>query len=131
MKNTENMRNKRAIGDKGEAIAVKYLESHGYRIILRNYHSRYGEIDIIAELGEYIVFVEVKFRKSSLYGEPSQAVDYRKQEKLKKTALQYIADNELVDKDFRFDIIEVTATGAGAGEDTGEAALNHIENAFC
>ena len=122
MTNMENMGNKRSIGDTGEEIAVKYLESHGYNIITRNYHSRYGEIDIIAALGEYIVFVEVKYRKNHLYGEPSSAVDYRKQEKIKKTVLQYISENEALDKDFRFDIIEITGTG--------EVKINHIENAF-
>ena len=118
-----NMRNKREIGDTGEVIAAKYLESHGYVIIERNYHSRYGEIDIIAAKGEYLIFVEVKYRKSNLYGEPSAAVDYRKQEKIKKTALQYICESEAADKDIRFDIIEVTGTG--------ELTINHIENAFC
>ena len=122
MTNMENMRNKREIGDTGEQIAVKYLECHGYIIIARNYYSRYGEIDIIAAKGEYIIFVEVKYRKSNLYGEPSLAVDFRKQEKLKKTALQYISENEAGDKDLRFDIIEITGTG--------EVAINHIENAF-
>ena len=122
MKNTENMRNKREIGDIGEEIAAKYLLSHGYRIIERNYHSRYGEIDIVAGFGEYIVFVEVKYRKSNLYGEPSSAVDYKKQEKIKKTALKYIQDNEAGDKDIRFDIIEITGIG--------EVSINHIENAF-
>ena len=118
-----NMRNKREIGDTGELIAVKYLESHGYIIIARNYYSRYGEIDIIATKGEYIVFVEVKYRKNNAYGEPSSFVDFRKQEKLKKTVLQYISENGAGDKDLRFDIIEVTGTG--------EVKINHIENAFC
>ena len=123
MTNMENMRNKRAIGDTGEEIAVRYLENHGYIMIKRNYHSHYGEIDIIASKGEYIVFVEVKYRKNRLYGEPSQAVDYKKQEKIKKTALQYISENEVGDKDFRFDILEITGMG--------EVKINHIENAFC
>ena len=122
MTNMENMRNKRRVGDTGEEIAVKYLETHGYTIIKRNYYSRYGEIDVIAAKGEYIVFVEVKYRKNNLYGEPSLAVDYRKQEKLKKTALQYVSENEAEDKDLRFDIIEITGIG--------EVAINHIENAF-
>jgi len=123
MTNMENMRNKRAIGDTGEEIAVRYLENYGYIMIKRNYHSPYGEIDIIASKGEYIVFVEVKYRKNRLYGEPSQAVDYKKQEKIKKTALQYISENEVGDKDFRFDILEITGMG--------EVKINHIENAFC
>ena len=123
MTNMENMRNKRAIGDTGEEIAVRYLENHGYIMIKRNYHSPYGEIDIIASKGEYIVFVEVKYRKNRLYGEPSQAVDYKKQEKIKKTALQYISENEVGDKDFRFDILEIIGMG--------EVKINHIENAFC
>ena len=123
MKNTGNMRSKKEIGDVGEGIAVKYLLDRGHEIIARNYHSRYGEVDIIADFDEYIVFVEVKYRKSNLYGEPSLAVNYRKQEKIKKTALKYISDNEAGDKDIRFDIIEIIGVG--------EVKINHIENAFC
>ena len=112
------MANALEIGQAAERKAADYLERQGYRILRQNYHSRYGEIDIIAELGGRIIFVEVKERKSRRFGSPKEAVDLRKQEKIKKTALEYFAElgEELYS---RFDVIEVV------GEE-----LTHLENAF-
>jgi len=109
-------------GKIGENLAVHFLTKSGYSIIMQNYHSRFGEIDIIAAKGEFIIFFEVKYRKNDFYSTPSMAVTFRKQEKIKKTALHYISENDITNKDFRFDIIEVVGIG--------ELELNHIENAF-
>lgn len=113
------------IGDFGENMAVKYLEDKGYDILERNFRRKMGEIDIIADDDDTTVFVEVKTRKSNKYGEPSEYVDYRKQEKLKKTAMTY-ADG--VNDEIRFDVIDILYE-----EKYGELFLvriNHIENAF-
>ena len=110
-------------GKRGEDLAAHFLVKNGYSLLKRNYYSRFGEVDIIAGIGDFIVFVEVKYRKNDLHSTPSMAVNYRKQEKMKKTALHYISENEISDKDFRFDIIEITGTH--------EFKINHIENAFC
>ena len=66
--------NKRKIGDGGEAYAARLLEKKGYRIVKRNFVVRGGEIDLIAENGEYLVFFEVKYRKTKLCGTPAQAL---------------------------------------------------------
>ena len=110
-------------GKRGEDLAAHFLIRAGYDIIERNFHSRYGELDIIAGIGSFIVFVEVKYRKNDFHGTPSMAVNFKKQEKMKKTALHYIGINDISDKNFRFDIIEVTGVS--------EFKINHIENGFC
>lgn len=109
-------------GEKGEAIAAKYLKKSGYKILERNYRKKYGEIDIIAQKGENIAFVEVKTRKSDLYGTPSEFVTAKKQAKIKKAAYTYIQENDL-DADFTFDIIEVYLNSKGEN-------VNHIIGAF-
>ncbi len=109
-------------GNMGEKIAAKYLEERGYNISGRNYHSRYGEIDIIAEKGEYIVFVEVKARSQNFAGLAREAVDLRKQKKIIKTALMYLSQSEKKAQP-RFDVVEVNQIGR-------EYSVNHIENAF-
>jgi len=110
-------------GKRGEDLAVFFLAKAGYSIVERNFYSRFGEIDIIAGKCDFIVFVEVKYRKNDLHSTPSMAVNFKKQEKMKKTALHYIGTNDIYDKDFRFDIIEITGVH--------EFKINHIENAFC
>ena len=111
------------LGRRGEDLALHFLIRAGYDIIERNFHSRYGEIDIIASIDSFIVFVEVKYRKNDLHSVPAMAVNFRKQEKMKKTALHYIGLHEISDRDFRFDIIEITGVR--------EFKINHIENGFC
>ena len=109
----------RAIGNKGEDLAVKFLEDKGLSIIARNYYMRGGEIDIIFADGDTTVFCEVKQRASSKFGEPSQAVDIHKQRKICKAALDYSVKNKNLDENYRFDIIEII-----------DKYVNHIENAF-
>ena len=110
-------------GKKGEAVAAKFLKKNGYKILAKNYRKPYGEIDIIAQKGENVAFVEVKTRKNDLYGTPSEFVTAKKQTRIKKAAYTYIQENEL-DKEFTFDIIEVYL-------DRGKTEkINHIINAF-
>ncbi len=112
------------LGVFGEEHAALYLEDLGYRILTRNYRSRYGEIDIIAEKDKTIVFIEVKARRSYLYGEPKDSIHIRKQKKLIQTAMIFLQENEWEDCDCRFDVIEVTFLPNGA------IRPYHIENAF-
>ncbi|NLY21383.1 MAG: YraN family protein [Tissierellia bacterium] len=109
------------LGDLGEDIAVKYLESKGYKIINRNYRSQVGEIDIIAFNKFDLVFIEVKTRSSINYGYAYEAVDQMKQEKIINTALYYIQKERVQRFQPRFDIIEVY---------TKDGKINHIINAF-
>ena len=115
--------NKKDIGDKGEAFAARLYEKLGYAVIERNYHSRFGEIDLIAESDSELCFVEVKTRKQTSFGNPSEAVDYRKQKKLTLTAMKYLGENECF-KQPRFDVVEVWQEGGKI------VKYNLIENAF-
>ncbi len=114
----------------GEQEACRYLEHLGYGILMRNYHSRYGEIDLIAQDGDTVVFVEVKTRRDASFAESAQAVGASKQDKLRKTALCWFA--EFGEQPARFDVIEVytgTALHTVLG-DSFSARIRHIENAF-
>lgn len=84
------MKNKREVGSYYEQIAADYLISLGYRILERNFCCRRGEIDLIAREGEYLVFVEVKYRSTAAFGNPGEAVDKKKQEKLYRAAMYYL-----------------------------------------
>ncbi len=106
-------------GRMGEKIAVKYLKSIDFDIISTNYRTSFGEIDIIARDKEYIVFIEVKFRKRSECGFPREAVGKFKQKNIIKTAYNFIMENNLSNIDFRFDVIEIL-----------DGFVEHIENAF-
>lgn len=97
------------LGDFGEVAAENFLSNRGYKIIERNFSVRGGEIDIIAEDGEKLVFVEVKTRTSRYFGYPSEAVNYKKIEHMKKAAEEYLRKNPY-DGEVRFDITEVYAT---------------------
>lgn len=115
----------KTIGDKGEEYAVKYLKKQGYKIVVRNYRKRYGEIDIIAENKEYIVFVEVKTRHENSMTQPVDAVDKRKRMRLIKTASAFLSENE-TEKFCRFDVCEVYVKS----ENLKLISINYIENAF-
>lgn len=114
------------MGKKGENIAVFYLENRGYKILGRNYHSRYGEIDIIAEKENCIVFVEVKTRYAGTPFIATEAVDTIKQKKIIKTAMMYLSQTS-TDLQPRFDVIAVLFNkNIGRYNYT----VDHIENAF-
>jgi len=99
------MKNTKALGSTGEDRAVNFLRQKGFSIIRTNYRTPDGEIDIIAQDGDTLVFVEVKSRRSLSYGAPEAAVDMMKQKKLRKIALQFISHYQLFDRDCRFDIV--------------------------
>ncbi len=82
-------------GKIGEEEAVKFLKKNKYKIIERNFRTKFGEIDIIAKKGNKVVFIEVKTRKTISFGYPEEAVDERKLNKIKKVALYYIQKNKI------------------------------------
>ncbi len=98
---------KRQIGAIGEDLAAAAMEESGYTIIERNFRCRYGEIDVIARMGDTIVFVEVKTRRNRCCGFPEESVDYRKQRKLRFLAEYYLAKNYHLPRNFRFDVYAV------------------------
>ena len=131
---------KRAYGDFGEDLACKFLQKNKYKILTRNFSDRDGEIDIIAietkasrkksedyvkmsdmiKNEDVLVFIEVKSRHSTLYGEPFEAVDRPKQARYCTLANRYITKNKLSNYQYRFDIIEILAN----------KVVNHYKNAF-
>lgn len=91
----------------GESLAAKHLKARGYRILAQNYRARRGEIDLIARDGEFIVFVEVKTRRSLKFGLPQAAVTLQKQRQISKVALAYLQSRNLLDAPCRFDVIAI------------------------
>lgn len=102
-------------GAEGEKRVANFLRRQGYRIVKRNFQSKYGEIDIIAENEEYILFVEVKTRKENSLVSGIEAVDAFKQRRITLTANDYIAKTEC-EKQPRFDIAEVTVSKKENGD---------------
>lgn len=97
-----------SFGQEGEKKAIKFLKKKKYRIIETNFTTRSGEIDIIAEEGGVLVFVEVKSRTDNQYGHPLEAVTPAKQKKLIQVANHFRARNEVWDRDCRFDVVAVS-----------------------
>lgn len=112
----------KVLGHKGEDIAADYLKKKGYTVLHRNYNTPLGEADIVARDNNTIVFVEVKTRSSDAFGQPFEAVNHRKQEKLKKIALYYLKHNK-IELPVRFDVVSVVSKN-------GKAEVNHIVEAF-
>ena len=102
-----SMQNKRAIGSNYEKIAGQYLEKQGYQIIEYNFHSRYGEIDIIAKHQGYFVFVEVKYRENDKSGHPFEAVSVSKQRTISKCAFYYLQKHKVQEESVRFDVVGI------------------------
>lgn len=112
--------NKREIGSLYEGRAAKFLEQHGLKILERNFRCRNGELDLIALDGIYLVFVEVKYRKTGKSGDSLCAVDSRKQRMISRTAQYYMKVHKWsFDKPCRFDVV---------GIDGNE--IHWIKNAF-
>ena len=110
----------------GEALAAEYLREKGYRICSSGYGCRFGEIDLIAEKGRFLAFVEVKLRKSADFGQAGEYVDQKKRQKLRTTASLYLSAHK-TGLQPRFDVIEIYAP---EGTETTNPEIYHIEDAF-
>ncbi len=100
--------NKRELGSRYEENAARYLSEQGYSILEKNFRCKMGEIDLIGKSDGYLCFIEVKYRSSSEYGMPSEAVDNRKRRKIVLTALTYMNYHKLpTDTACRFDIVVI------------------------
>lgn len=91
----------------GEAEAVAALEAAGYRILARNYRCPFGEIDIVAEEGEVLAFIEVKARSSLAYGLPHQAITPAKRRRLARSAVYYLLHHDVEERPYRMDVVSV------------------------
>lgn len=104
------MRNRRQIGSTYEKRAAQILQENGYEILEHNFHSHFGEIDLICKKDGYLVFVEVKYRGSQEFGCPQEAVDIRKQRRICATAAFYLYCRKIpVDTPCRFDVVAISA----------------------
>lgn len=101
----------RQLGNLAEDAAAAYLLEQGYTLLARNYTIRGAEVDIIAKDGDFVVFVEVKSRKSAQYAMPRESVTAAKQRRICTAALRYVQENGLFEAAIRFDVIEVTPGG--------------------
>jgi putative endonuclease len=119
---------KKELGAKGEEIAVRYLKSRGYRIVERNYRIRLGEIDIIAEHGDDLVFIEVKTRSDIFFGSPFESVTKQKQKQLSKVALEYISKKNCHNRPSRIEVVGIEFHEGG--NRFQDAAIELLQNAF-
>lgn len=116
--------NQRYLGAKGEQLAREYLEQHGCAVIDHNFHSRYGEIDLIIRKNRAYRFVEVKYRSTHDYGIPQESVVVRKQRKIRKTALIWLKQRHLpMDSEVHFDVLAISLV-------SGRPRYEYIEDAF-
>lgn len=109
-------------GSAGESAAAAYLKRKKYKILGQNFSCRFGEIDVIAQHGKYVVFVEVKTRKNENFAQAREFVTRAKQERVIKAAMLWLQQND-VELQPRFDVIEVVGEGI-------RQKITHIENAF-
>jgi putative endonuclease len=117
------LREELPLGRRGERAAEKYLKRNGYRIVARNFRAAGAEIDLIAVDGETLVFVEVKTRRNRIAGAPEEAVDERKQSRMRRAAEAFVVQYRAGEKDLRFDIVAVDAAGRRLG-------IELLRNAF-
>lgn len=103
-------------GREGESVAIAFLKKKGYRVLEKNFRSKVGEIDIIAEQAGVIVFVEVKARSSHEFGHPLNALTPAKQKKIIQTAQSFLAQKRIRDRPMRFDVVALTSDPSGSWE---------------
>jgi putative endonuclease len=104
---------RRSLGGQGEDLAAAFLTSQGYQILARNYRTPWGELDLIARHQGFLVFVEVKTRRTERFGPPQEAVHPAKQEKLRTLAAYYLQQKSLAEVLVRFDVVAVRLTAQG------------------
>lgn len=113
-----------AVGAYGERCAVRHLVESGQRVVVRNWRTNQGEIDIVAWDGDVLAFCEVKTRRSATFGSPGEAVVATKARRLRRLAAEWLEANDVHPREVRFDVIEVFAPKSGA------ARVEHIKAAF-
>ena len=110
----------------GEARAAEYLVKKRFKVLAAGYRCRYGEIDLIVHNKHFLVFVEVKLRKSANFAKAMEYVDVKKQDRIRTTALMYLSEHP-TDLQPRFDVIEIYAPD---GVNTLRPEIHHMEDAF-
>ncbi|HEX6600610.1 MAG TPA: YraN family protein [Gemmatimonadaceae bacterium] len=114
---------RQAFGELGERIAERWLRRQGWRIVQRRFRSGHRDIDLVAERDGLVAFVEVKARRGQRFGDPVEAVNWKKQRELGRSARVWIARHGRAPEAYRFDVIGVLVAGP-------RVRVRHIENAF-
>jgi len=117
------METRAELGRQGEALAEAFLRARGYRTLARNFRCRAGEIDLVVQDGDVVVFVEVRSRRGDRAGTPLESVDGRKQAQVVRVARHFLAARGLGERDARFDVVAVRF-------DAEPPAVEHVPNAF-
>ncbi len=110
-------------GDRGERLAAEFLTEAGLRILEQNYRFGRAEVDVVAEEGGELVFVEVKARESLRFGEPEESVGAAKEDRLRRAAEGYCMERGMTDRFYRFDIVAIRF-------ENGTVIVKHLRNAF-
>ena len=114
------------LGAWGEALAAEYLRRKRYELVACGWRCKFGEIDLVVQNRKYLVFVEVKLRKSADFAVAREYVDRRKQDRIRMTASIYLSQNPTTLQP-RFDVVEIYAP---QGTQTSHPQINHLEGAF-
>lgn len=117
-----------ALGQRGERMAEAYLLQSGYEIVGRNVRTRRGEIDLVAIDGKELVFVEVRTRSGQIFGTAAESVTWRKRQKLRELAIEYLQNGSRHIPSFRFDVIAIHCSRGD--KSITECSLDHIKYAF-
>jgi putative endonuclease len=104
---------RKALGEMGERWARQYLEQNGYRIRETNYRCREGEIDIVAQDKDYLVFIEVRTKTGAAFGSPEESVTTAKQEKLVSVAMSYLQAHDDLPSEWRIDVVAIEVSLKG------------------
>ncbi len=112
----------RQIGGSGEEVAARYLAARGYKVLARNYSTKWGELDLVVKMNDRIVFVEVKSKQGNRYGSPWEMVNRNKLERVRRMGWLFLVKNGLINSPCRIDVV-----GVVFGEDA-RAAVSHWEN---
>ena len=114
---------KRELGQYGENLAAQFLQQRGFEIIEKNFHTRWGEIDVIARRGRSLHFVEVKTRSSNARGEPEEAINYFKQQRLLGAAKMYLQARQVDLPNYQIDSVAIIIGG-----ENQEPIIRYCEN---
>jgi putative endonuclease len=114
---------RQALGRVGEVIAARWLRRRGWRVVAERFRSGHRDLDLIVERGGTVAFVEVKTRRHTVFGDPVEAVSWRKRRELIRSAMVWADRFGPPDASYRFDVVGVVVVGR-------DARIRHVENAF-
>jgi len=112
-----------AFGELGERIAERWLARKGWRVVHRRYRSGHRDIDLVVEREGLVAFVEVKARSGDRFGDPVEAVNWKKRRELQRSALSWISRHGRAEESYRFDVVGILVQGR-------RVQVRHVENAF-